>query len=233
MNRSYLKDKNIVIYDHDVPDEYADSIRKAKLVAWDIETSGLDWRNDRIGVCQLYVPNESLAIIKIGDSHPKKLQSLLPDVSIKKVFHHAMFDLRFMSYHWKVLPQNVACTKIASKLLDVKNENKHSLQSILQQYLGVIIDKNERLSNWLSGKLTEEQISYAARDVMYLLPLLDVLEKELKSKGLWELAHACFVHIPTRVRLDILGYGDIYSYGKDQEGSDLNRLTENSNFKTK
>ncbi len=211
MNRPY-QNKNIVLYDHDIPNQYFDCVCKAKVVAWDIETSGLDWRNDRIGICQLHALNEPVAIIKVSDIPPKKLQSLLSDASVRKVFHHAMFDLRFMSYHWKVLPQNIACTKIASKLLDIKNESKHSLQSVLKQYLGIVIDKNERLSNWLFGELTKEQISYAAKDTMYLLSLLDVLESKLESNGLIELAHVCFAYIPTRVRLDILGYGDIYSY---------------------
>lgn len=210
MNYSYFK--NIVVYEHDIPDKYTDWVRKAKIVAWDIETLGLDWRNDRIGICQLHTPEKPAVIIRIDDTSPKKLQSLLSDASIRKVFHHAIFDLQFMSYHWKVLPQNIACTKIASKLLDVKNENKHSLQFLLRQYLGVVIDKNERLSNWLSNELTEKQIAYAAKDVIYLLSLLDVLERELKSKGLLEFAHLCFAHIPTRIQLDILGYGDIYSY---------------------
>jgi len=123
-----------------------------------------------------------------------------------------MFDLRFMSYHWKVLPQNIACTKIAVKLLDIENENKHSLQPILKKYLGIEISKHERLSNWLSDRLTEKQITYAVKDVIYLLQLLDVLERKLKSKDLLELAHLCFAHIPTKVQLDILGHGDVYSY---------------------
>ena len=212
MNRPYPKNKNIVLYEHDISDEYTDCVCRAGIVAWDTETSGLHWRRDRIGICQLCAPNEPVAIIKVGDILPKKLRWLLSDASVRKVFHHAMFDLRFVSYHWKVLPRNIACTKIASKLLDVKNENKHSLQWVLKHYLDVVIDKNERLSDWLSSKLTEEQISYAARDVMYLLSLLDVLERELRSRGLLEFAHKCFAHIPTRVRLDILGYGDIYSY---------------------
>jgi len=212
MNCSYLKNKNIVLYDDDIPDEYVDYVRKTKIVAWDIETSGLDWRNDRIGICQLHTPKKPVVIIKIDDTPPKKLRLLLADDSVKKVFHHAMFDLRFMSYYWKVLPKNIACTKIGSRLLDVKNKNKHSLQLLLRQRLGVVIDKNERLSNWLSNELTEKQLSYAAKDVIYLLPLLDVIERELKSKELLEFAHLCFAHIPIRVRLDILGYGDIYGY---------------------
>lgn len=212
MNSSHTKDMEIIVYDRDLPDEYALSVLEAKVVAWDIETSGLDWRNDRIGVCQLCTPKQSVAIIKIGNTVPRRLRSLLSDASIRKVFHHAMFDLRFMSFHWNVSPENIACTKIASKLLDQKNENKHTLLSVLKQYLGVQIDKSERLSNWLSESLTNEQIAYAATDVIYLLPLLNVLERELELKNLLGLAHACFAHIPTRVRLDILGYEDVYRY---------------------
>jgi len=153
-----------------------------------------------------------VVIIKINDTPPKNLSLLLSDNSVKKVFHHAMFDLRFMNYHWKVISSNIACTKIASKLIDIKNINKHSLKSLLKQYLGVAIDKNEQLSNWMSNSLTEKQISYAANDVIYLLPLLGILEKELKDVRLLKLAYLCFAHIPTRVELEILGYDDIYAY---------------------
>jgi len=210
MHRSHSK--NILLYDHDIPDKYNDYAYMANTIAWDIETTGLDWHNDKIGICQLHVPNRPVAIIRIDDTPPEKLRLLLLNTSVKKVFHHAMFDLRFMSYHWKILPQNIACTKIAVKLLDIKNKNKHSLQPILKKYLGIEISKHERLSNWLSDRLTEKQITYAVKDVIYLLQLLDVLERKLKSKDLLDLAHLCFAHIPTKVQLDILGYGDVYSY---------------------
>lgn len=210
MKTLHLED--IIIYDCDIPQQFFDSVKQTQVVAWDIETSGLDWRNDRIGICQLYTPNEPVAIIRIGNVLPERLRFLLSDSSVRKIFHHAMFDLRFMGYQWKLLPQNVACTKIASKLLDVENKNRHSLQSILKQHLGVVINKDEQVSDWLSVNLTREQIIYAAKDVMHLISLLEVLEKELRSRRLLELAHLCFRHIPTRVQLDILGYGDIYSY---------------------
>lgn len=212
MSDSRSMSKNIEIYDHDIPSDYYDRIHNAKIVAWDIETSGLDWHNDRIGTCQLHTPDESVAIVKCSNIIPEKLKSLLSDASVKKVFHHAMFDLRFMSYHWDVSPNRVACTKIAAKLLDVENINNHTLKSLLKTYLDVSIDKNEQVSNWLADDLTDDQISYAARDVQYLLHLLNVLERQLEIKGLQSFAHSCFDHIPTRLRLDILGYGDIYSY---------------------
>jgi ribonuclease D len=196
----------------DLPVRLADRIRRARFVAWDIETSGLDWRNDAIGTCQVHVQGGPTAIIRMDGNVPRRLVSLLSDPSLCKVFHHAMFDLRFMVYKWKAAPRNVACTKIASKLLDVTGERDHGLQSLLKRQLGVEISKDQRLSNWLSDGLTGEQIAYASNDVMYLVPLLFSLEKSLDSVGLLSLAQACFEHLPTRVQLDISGYGDIYRY---------------------
>lgn len=216
-------ENNIILYNHDIPDGYLNFVIKSKIVAWDIETSGLDWRNDRIGLCQLYTPGKSVVIIRIDNTPPKNLSSLLSNPQVKKVFHHALFDLRFMCYRWRIIPQNIACTKIAAKLLDRENKNSHTLQSLLLRYLNITIDKTEQTSNWLSKQLTKEQIVYAATDVLYLPSLLNVLERELESKKLLKLAQECFAFIPTKVQLDILGYSEIYNYGNEPKEGITNK----------
>jgi ribonuclease D len=197
----------------DIPDKYFDLVRQTSYVSWDIETSGLDWRRDAIGTCQLYIPNTAILIIKISGT-PPRLISILEDSSISKIFHHAMFDLRFMSYQWHVTAQNIACTKIASKLLDVNRENGHTLQSLLKEHLNVSLKKNRNLqrSNWVSENLSKRQVFYAASDVVYLMALLDVLHEKLSAKSLLPLAYSCYQHIPTQVLLDVFGYSGIYDY---------------------
>jgi ribonuclease D len=64
----------------------------------------------------------------------------------------------------------------------------------------------------MTKKLTEEQVAYAARDVIYLHRLHQYLWGQLSSQGLGELATRCFDHIPARVALDIQGYNDIFNY---------------------
>ncbi len=200
------------IFEGDLPAQYRDAARRAGVLAWDIETSGLDWRSDKIALCQLFVPNEPVAVVRMSNTSPQILCSLLQDDAINKVFHHAMFDLRFMSYHWNVDPRNISCTKISAILLDVENQTDHTLKGLLQRYLTVQIDKRERLSDWFSIQLTESQLSYAVQDVLYLPALLTVLLQLLETRGLLQLARECFAHIPTRVKLDLVGYGDIYRY---------------------
>ena len=54
--------------------------------------------------------------------------------------------------------------------------------------------------------LSAEQLAYAASDVLYLHALWARLEGLLIREGRLELAEACFAFLPTRGRLDVLGW---------------------------
>lgn len=196
----------------DVNSEEAEFARGCAKIALDIETTGLDWREATIGTCQLNMGDERAVIVRVTSNRPTRLCELVESSTIQKIFHHAMFDLRFMSHHWGVVPANIACTKIASKLLDADNAENHSLESLVGRYLDIKLDKTQRLSDWTSDNLSREQARYAAKDVLYLPALLARLENDLSSRGLIQLERACFAHIPTRVALDLRGYRDIYTY---------------------
>jgi ribonuclease D len=200
-------------YIGDLSTSEVDNARRVGLVAWDIETSGLEWKKHRIATCQIFVPNYDVYLVQLNEAvkAPPNLRSLLIDSNVLKIFHHAMFDLRFMAFHWSVESNNVACTKIASKLLD-SIETDHSLQRILQKYLKVRIDKESRVSNWLNDDLSKEQLEYAASDVIYLPRLFALLQDRLEFCNRWDLAMRTFQFLPTRVQLDLLGAGDVFSY---------------------
>ncbi len=206
------KDETIRIFEGDIPEFLSRSVKAGSSIGWDIETSGLDWKADRIATCQLAFPDGLIAVVRIAESAPKNLIKLLGDSSVRKVFHHAMFDLRFMCHYWGVKPANIGDTKIAAKLLDVRNLNSHSLKPVLRRYLAVRISKRQQTSNWFRHELSDSQIRYAARDSKYLVQLLAMLENELKLRGLREIAEACYSYIPTRVQMDLLGYGNVFDY---------------------
>jgi ribonuclease D len=200
-------------YTGDISSSKAQAARQMGVVGWDIETSGLDWRKDKIATCQVFIPNLDIDLILVGEANqaPPNLLSLLADPKVMKVFHHAMFDLRFMAAKWGAEARNVVCTKIASKLLEPL-EDDHSLKHVLQKHLQVKIDKRSRVSNWLTQSLSQEQLDYAASDVLYLPRLFSCLKNELERADRWHLAEKSFDYLPTRVQLDILGAGDVFSY---------------------
>jgi ribonuclease D len=182
-------------------------------LAWDIETSGLDWRIERIGTCQI-ATSTAINIVVLDASHvPKRLTSVLESPDVQKVFHHAPFDLRFMAWHWKANPRNVACTKIASKILEPHlPSGEHSLQSVLERHLGITISKDQQRSDWLAQDLTDEQLHCAAVDVAHLVDLKHQLVTLCENADVVDLLYDSWHYLPTRTMLDLRGSGDIFAY---------------------
>lgn len=197
----------------DLTEDFYDRAVEVGRVAWDIETSGLDWAKDRIGTCQVAVEGRVAVAVLRQERQPKYLTSLLEDGSVQKVFHHAPFDLRFLAFNWGVRPANIACTKIASKILNpALDTREHSLKPVLMRHLGIEISKDQQVSDWLSSNLTQEQIDYAASDVLHLLQLLDVLSAAIQRAGLSRELADSYRYLPTRAVLDIRGSGDVFAY---------------------
>ncbi len=138
----------------------------------------------------------NLALIQIADTERcylvdplagldlKGLYAVFEDGAIRKLAHSSGEDLRLL-HSLGCVPQNVYDTEVAARLL---NYEATSLASMLQQKLGVQLDKKQQRSNWLKRPLTPEQLHYAALDVQYLHALKAVLEPELAAAGLLEFA---------------------------------------------
>jgi ribonuclease D len=199
---------------HDVSSWHLDALLQVDTVAWDIETTGLNWRTESIATCQLHAPGVGTLIVQLrGEAPPVRLCRLLADVRVKKIFHHAPFDLRFMHHWWKVIPSNIVCTKVASRLLDPFGEaSAHTLRSLLGRVLGVEISKEQRLSDWRAPDLSPAQLAYAAADVEYLIPLRDELCSRLASSGLIEIFADCCAFLPAHVQLQVREWPDVFAH---------------------
>jgi ribonuclease D len=196
----------------DLSAEAFEASLRARVVAWDIETTGLDWRSERIATVQLRV-GDSTYVVQLDGKSPERLKALLEHDGAMKILHYAMFDLRFMAYHWDASPASVACTKIASKLArPTAAAAEHSLAPLVERYFGVRLDKTLRTSDWTAAGLADDQLLYAADDVRFLCPLFNELERELRHQGLIELRDRCFAHLPARVTLELGGYPDVFAY---------------------
>ena len=202
---------DVYVVEGDLPSSVLTQFLQSPVIACDIETTGLNWMTDKIATCQVFSPSAGAFIIRILDEIPHNLALLLDNAAVLKVFHHAMFDLRFMQYQWNLDAKSVFCTKIAAKIL-LPGSPDTTLQAVTRDFLGIHLDKTERLSNWLSNRLSQRQLNYAAADVIYLPTLISVLQDKLVETGRWDLAISCFEFLPARVKLDILGAGDVFAY---------------------
>lgn len=204
----------VQLHDGDLPTEIYERFSTEQIIACDTETTGLNWLSDKLALVQLYSPNVGTHLVRVKDGQLATLVCQILEMnSIRKVFHHAPFDLAFMKSAWGVDTKNSACTKIASKMLWRNQDISHSLQPLLARVLGIHIDKGAvRTSNWGAENLSSGQLEYAANDVVYLIPLLLKLERALAAEQLLELFQTCCTFLPTRARTDQLLLQDIFSY---------------------
>lgn len=207
-------DAPVRVLSGDLPGDLVDAFALSGRVAWDIETTGLDWRREKIGTCQLFSETVGAVVVSVGEDRPSALATLIEDSTVEKVFHHAPFDLRFMVSAWQASPSAIRDTKVASKILDPAAPNEtHSLQQLVGRYLGVSLPKGAvRVSDWSAPELTDEQVRYAAGDVVHLLRLLDAMEEALRACGRAELYDSCCAFLPARVTLELGDFPDVFAY---------------------
>lgn len=191
----------ITLHRGDLPDglSFGDS------VAVDSETMGLRPERDRLCLVQLSAGDGDAHLVQLPqDSYAApNLKALMNDASVTKIFHYARFDIAVMQAYLGVMATPVYCTKIASKLVRTYTD-RHGLKDLCRELLGVDLSKQQQSSDWGADTLSEEQLNYAASDVLYLHRIRGILDERLAREGRAEIAQACFGFLPTRATLDLI-----------------------------
>jgi len=196
----------IRFHQYDLPDL---SRYDVDAVAIDTETLGLKPHRDRLCVVQLSPGDGTADVVQIapGQRRAPNLVALLRNRRIRKLFHYARFDIAVLYHTFGVMAEPVFCTKIASRLTRTYTD-RHGLKDICYELLGINLSKAQQSSDWAAEQLTPEQLEYAASDVLYLHRLHEVLCQRLERDGRMREAEACFKFVPTRAKLDLMGWED-------------------------
>lgn len=181
-----------------------------KSVAIDTETLGLKTGRDRLCLVQLSAGDGEAHLVQLDgqDWSAPNLKALLGDPKVLKIFHFGRFDIAVLERYLGVRVGPVWCTKIASKLVRTYTD-RHGLKDLCSELLGVDLSKQQQSSDWGAAKLTQQQLAYAASDVLHLHRLKDRLRAMLERDGRMALAEACFAFLPQRARLDLAGFEDM------------------------
>ncbi len=195
---------DIRLHTGDLPDDVAfgDSM------AVDTETMGLNPHRDRLCLVQLSAGDGVCHLVHFPPGDPydaPNLAALLVDPTVTKIFHFARFDMAILYAALGVLCRPVYCTKVASKLCRTNSE-RHGLKHLCDNLLGIDVSKEEQQSDWGEASLSDNQLAYAAQDVLHLHRLRDRLDQLLTREGRSEIARGCFEFLPTRALLDLGGW---------------------------
>ncbi|MGI0480322.1 ribonuclease D [Geminocystis sp. CENA526] len=188
--------------------------QKADCLALDTETMGLIPQRDRLCLVQICDREGYVTAIRIGKGQTTAplLTKLLESEKITKIFHYARFDVAQFKHTFGVETAPIFCTKIASKIARTYTQS-HGLKSLVQELEGVELDKKAQSSDWGNvNSLSSEQLSYAANDVRYLIPVREKLISMLQREGRWELTERCFSAISLFVDLDLMYYSNVFEH---------------------
>lgn len=179
-------------------------------VAIDTETLGLRPHRDRLCLVQLSAGNNEAHLVQLDgrDWSAPNLKALLADPAVLKIFHYGRFDIAVMKHWLGIDTTPVWCTKIASKLARTYTD-RHGLKDLCSELIGVELSKQQQSSDWASAELSQQQLAYAASDVLYLHAIKARLEAMLVRSGRLEMAETAFSYLPRRVELDLAGFEDM------------------------
>jgi len=200
---------DIKLHNEDLPDQLVLSDN----IAVDCEFMGLNVERDGLCLVQISTGNNDAHIIKLNRDtyNAPNLKKILVDENICKIFHYARADLLFIKKYLHVEVKNINCTKIMSKLARSYSD-KHGLKDLIKEFTGHEISKNLQSSDF-GGDLSDKQLQYCAKDVIYLHIIYKSLMKILIREKRDNLYYDTIKFIHSRVNLDLASFTtDIWSH---------------------
>jgi len=200
---------DIKLHKGDLPDQ----IDLSDNIAVDGEFMGLNVERDKLCLIQISTGNMDAHIIQLDREtyNAPNLKKILYDKKINKIFHYARADLLFIKKYLKVDVQNINCTKIMSKLARSYSD-KHGLKDLIKEFTGNDISKNLQSSDF-GGDLSDKQLQYCAKDVIYLHEIYNSLKRILIREDRIHLYNEAVKFINCRVNLDLASFtSDIWSH---------------------
>lgn len=116
----------------------------------------------------------------------RPLAELLAAPEIEVVLHAGRQDVAILRRVWKTELTNIFDTQIAAGFAGASAQAGYS--NLVSQMIGHRVGKTASYTRWDARPLTEEQLSYAAEDVVHLLELTDDLQSRLSASGRLEWA---------------------------------------------
>jgi len=181
-----LKQTNLVWVDqsqelHKVIDE----LLSQDIVAVDTESNSLYAYQEQVCLIQFSTRGKDILVDALALPDLSLLAPIFQSDKIMKVFHAAEYDLICLFRDYGFQFNFLFDTMIAARTLGYQ---KIGLGSLLEKYFDVHMDKKYQRANWGKRPLKPEMLEYARLDSHFLIPLAEILQKELRDSGRWSLA---------------------------------------------
>jgi len=162
-----------------------DELLSQDIVAVDTESNSLYAYQEQVCLIQFSTRGKDILVDALALPDLSLLAPIFQSDKIMKVFHAAEYDLICLFRDYGFQFNFLFDTMIAARTLGYQ---KIGLGSLLEKYFDVHMDKKYQRANWGKRPLKPEMLEYARLDSHFLIPLAEILQKELRDSGRWSLA---------------------------------------------
>lgn len=162
-------------------------------VAIDTESNSLYAYREQVCLFQITTRRGDYIIDPFAIADMSPLGEVLANPRIEKIFHAAEYDVMGIKRDYGFTLANVFDTMIAARIC---GHPQVGLNNLLQQYLGVQLDKRHQRDNWGQRPLAPESLLYAQMDTHFLPMLRNDLYDQLAQQGRLDEAYEAFAELP-------------------------------------
>ncbi len=195
--------------------EVLEFLKNEKIVSIDVEASGLDPYTDFLFLVQIGTP-ECAYIFDTRKVDLKKqsgFREILEDPKKIKIFQNAKFDYSYIKVKYGIKTVNIFDTMLAEGVLTAGLGLGISLDEISKRRIGLDSDLYNRKKDFQvsfnelprNARISDEQLAYAALDVLVLHPIMDVQIKMLHREDLLKIAKLEFAVVSVVSEMELAG----------------------------
>ena len=155
-------------------------LRQAKIIGVDLEADSMYHYFEKICLLQIATESASYVLDPLALRDLSALRPVFSNPRIRKVFHGADYDIRYLYRDFRLEVENLFDTQLACQFLGLRESG---LEALLRSRFHVELNKKYQRADWSRRPLSPEMLEYAAMDARYLIPLARMLERELEEKG--------------------------------------------------
>ncbi|RLV61255.1 ribonuclease D [Parashewanella curva] len=174
----------VLVEDQNAFDDLIAQFSQSDIISLDTEFVRTRTYYAKLGLVQMY-DGQTLALVDpLKCEDLSGLWQLLANENIIKLLHAGSEDLDIFAHYGQVEPKSIFDTQFAASICGFDHGLGYA--RLVEQCLGVVLDKGESRTDWMKRPLSQKQLDYAANDVFYLYSIFPILKQKLVELDRYE-----------------------------------------------
>ena len=169
------------ITDQNTLNDFYNKCKIEKVLAVDTEFIRDSTYYPSLCLIQIAGMNFAAAIDPLAKLDMSPIWELLLNKNILKVFHACRQDIEIFFGLMGEIPTPIYDTQIAAMFCGLGDQVGY--ESLVNNFLGLSINKEHQFTNWLQRPLSQNQINYAISDVTHLINIFPLIRQAIKDNN--------------------------------------------------